>query len=802
MKKVFIISLAFGILASCLNNQNNQNKQNNQSLLNMPDQNDLYMPILFTIGLNQFNLSGTLEDYRQIDSVFSSGLMDLNWETKTGDLSFVAPEDAEWITPVYFFNQGKAICILFKKSGKVNFTFKFDPQGKKYHSVQMAGTINDWNPDATNFSFDGKVWKTNLLLNPGKYNYQLVVDGNWILDPGNPLKEDNNLGGFNSVLQLGDQGSKELPQITTNSFTENELLLDIVKTGDRYLVLWQNFLLNGEHLTITNKNIHIKIPDEAANFNQSYIRVYSFNDEGIGNDLLIPLKGKQLVQNNSQLNRKNKYSQILYFLMVDRFFNGDSSNDKKVNDPEVAERANYYGGDLAGVEQKLDEKYFDQLGINTIWVSPITQNTWGAFREYPEPHRKFSAYHGYWPISLTRVDKRFGTDKEFKNLVEKAHAKNFNIICDFVSNHVHQESPIYQQHPDWATKLDLPDGTKNIRLWDKQRLTTWFDTFLPTIDYTNDEALQTITDSAMIWLEKYHIDGFRHDATKHIPLKYWQTLNKKVKKYCRENHESVYQIGETFGSRELIGSYVGNDLLDAQFDFNLFWDTRSVFATANESFKKLNNSLFESFAYYGWHHLMGNVTGNHDMPRFISFASGALAFDENSQEAGWERDIEVKNPIGYKRLQCLVAFTMSIPGVPIIYYGDEFGMPGAGDPDNRRPMRFNNLSDDENKNLEVTKKLTKFRKNSLALQFGDYSPLLVNDFQFAFARKYFDESVIVVFNKDTKAHTIEIPLDQLSGLKNLHSLMGTEFEIQNQKVLITLEAWSFDLLYTKKTESK
>lgn len=154
----------------------------------------------------------------------------------------------------------------------------------------------------------------------------------------------------------------------------------------------------------------------------------------------------------------------------------------------------------------------------------------------------------------------------------------------------------------------------------------------------------------------------------------------------------IYQIGESFGSRELIGSYLGSGLLNAQFDFNIYFDARSAFAIDDVSFEMMENSLQTTFDYYGYHHTMGNISGNHDLPRFISYAGKGLQWDEDEKEAGWSRNIEVVDTIGYYKLKMLRTFNATIPGIPITYYGDEIGMPGAGDPDNRRMMRFDSLS--------------------------------------------------------------------------------------------------------------
>ena len=93
----------------------------------------------------------------------------------------------------------------------------------------------------------------------------------------------------------------------------------------------------------------------------------------------------------------------------------------------------------------LINKYFSDLGVNTVWLSPITQNPTTPYGQYPNPPTKFSGYHGYWPISSSKVDFRFGTDDEFKTLVDDAHTKNLNVLVDYVANHVHEEHPVYKQ---------------------------------------------------------------------------------------------------------------------------------------------------------------------------------------------------------------------------------------------------------------------------------------------------------------------------------------------------------------------
>ena len=687
--------------------------------------------------------------------------------------------------------------ILVKKSLKIPYTFSFDAKGKTYNTVQVAGQINDWNPKNTNLTQKNGVWQIDIPLEPGNYQYQLVVDGKWMLDPAKTDSVDNNIGGYNSLAKVGGTNRQKLPQIYLKTPLNSNKTINIeVQNGIEHLIaFWQNQSLPNSNIKLRDISTTLTLPNEAFTTPRSVLRVYAYNKEGMGNDLYIPLAYGVPITDPQKLTRQDHHTQIMYFMMVDRFADGNKNNNQTVKDPRVLPQANYYGGDLTGVTQKIDDNYFDNLGVNTLWVSPLVQNPEGAYQEYPEPKRYYSGYHGYWPVKLTKVDHRFGTDTELKQLVQQAHHKNMNVLLDFVSNHVHQESEVWKQHPDWFSPLVLPDGRKNIRLWDEERLTTWFDTFLPSIDHNQPQVSNMLVDTTLYWLNTYDLDGFRHDAVKHIHNVFWQMLTKRLKtEVMIPQNKSVYQIGETFGSRELIGSYVGSGQLDAQFDFNLYFDARSVFAIDAEPFTKLDNSIAETFNYYGCHSLMGNITGNHDMARFISLASGDLKFNEDPKAAGWTRNIEVTNPIGYKKLSLLHCFITTIPGVPVIYYGDEIGIPGADDPDNRRMMRFDNLKPEEAALKQNLSKLTHLRRNNMALLYGDFVPLLVDDKTYCYARNYLDKTVVVMYNKSDKPKSISLALPaRYTNIKKLKAQFG-KAKIKKQTITLTLPPYSYEVL--------
>jgi glycosidase len=311
-----------------------------------------------------------------------------------------------------------------------------------------------------------------------------------------------------------------------------------------------------------------------------------------------------------------------------------------------------------------------------------------------------------------------------------------------------------EQYPEWKTDLYLPDGTMNTQLWDEQRLTTWFDTFMPSLDFSQEAVVQAMSDSALYWIQEFDIDGFRHDATKHIPLEFWRTLTTKINQELKGNPErSFYQIGETYGSRPLIASYVRSGLLDAQFDFSLFDAAQASFGQ-NQSMRSLAEQLRESIRYYGLNNQMGVISGNHDKARFISLASGEVRWDEDAKLAAWTRDIPDPGQEGYARLQLMHTWIFTVPGIPVTYYGDEFGLPGANDPDNRRPMKFDGLNELEQQSLSHYTSMSRLRANHLALQYGSLRFETIEDELLVFERAYFDESVWVFFNVSDESKTI------------------------------------------------
>ena len=576
-----------------------------------------------------------------------------------------------------------------------------------------------------------------------------------------------------SIVVLGGKRDTANSYMSSTAAEGNAIIVEATKPVKEAVAMWQNNRI--EDVAIEGNKITVEIPAVAKKFDRSMIRVYAVSDSGRFNDILLPLERGVVVTDAKQIQRKDFHSQILYSLMIDRFNNGNKANDWKLNSPEVLDKVDYQGGDIAGITSKIEDGFFSDLGITTIWISPITQNPYDAWGQNYNPDTKFSGYHGYWPIYSTVVDKRFGSDEELRTMLSTAHGQELNVILDYVANHLHINSPVLKAHPDWTTELMLPDGRKNIGQWDGEtRLTTWFDEHIPTLDLEREEVCDPMTDSALHWVRNFDFDGFRHDACKHIPLNYWRMLTHKMKSSMPDRQ--LWQIGETYGDVELIGSYVKTGMIDSQFDFNLYHTSRDVIVDEARSMRDIAAVVEESEAAYGSHHTMGNITGNHDKPRFITLAGGDMPLGWYDDKApGWHREIVVGDMYkGHSGLQLLKAIISTVPGVPCIYQCDEYGVPGANDPDNRDMMTFQCENDYQTKQLDATKALLHARRGSMPLMYGDMRTLYVDDAVWVFLRHYMGEWTMVALNIRYDAAAVTVALPEFAKCGELNVAVASE----------------------------
>jgi cyclomaltodextrinase len=213
----------------------------------------------------------------------------------------------------------------------------------------------------------------------------------------------------------------------------------------------------------------------------------------------------------------------------------------------------------------------------------------------------------------------------------------------------------------------------------------------------------------------------------------------------------------------------------------------------------------KSFEVYGVNNLMGNIMDSHDKVRFMAYADGDISLNESdAAEIGWDNPPEVDNKSSYDKLKLYISYLMTIPGIPIIDYGDEFGMTGAADPDNRRMMRFGpELNNPETETLQDISRLIKIRKENSALRYGDFYTLQADKNIYAFVRSDLNERILVVLNKsNTLTNTsLEFPFafraDLITDL-----ISGMELPVRNHKVNIHMEPYGYSIFLLKEKSDK
>lgn len=729
--------------------------------------------------------------------------VDVKYDSLKDEVSFTPIKDFSGMTLITFKYYDKIYEIPVKLNRTKKYLFTYKPlAGEK--QVNLFGQFNSWNRQnllMKDFNGDG-VFEIEIPLDPGRYEYKFFVDGKEIVDPENPVKVPNGMGDFNSVRIIEEEAKdKMFLHIIGKEKTANELTLKFyfentdrsnLVSKESIIALFDNQKFPGQFIKVIGREIHLSVKNEMLK-GEHTVRIAINRMRKHSNIQTVQIIDGAVA---GSTDKRTLHDQIIYSLMIDRFYNGDTTNDSPVVHDSLFKPANYNGGDLAGIIKKIEEGYFDKLGINTLWISPIVDNTNNAYREYPAPHRWYTGYHGYWPVSSTKVEEHFGDMNLARELVEVAHQRRINILLDFVSNHIHMEHPFWKEHRNWFGVLELPDGRKNLRLWDEYRLTTWFEPYMPSFDYIGSyDALEFMTDNAVWWLNVTGADGFRHDAVKHVPNEFWRLLTKKLKRNIElPKKKKIYQIGETFGGIDLIASYVSNGQLNAQFNFNLYDVAIPTFLDEKASFKLVDYQMQKSFQIFGYNNLMGNIMDSHDKIRYMAYADGDLEInDGRAGEIGWTNPPQVDNPSSYEKLKVYMTYLLTIPGVPIIYYGDEIGMTGAADPDNRRMMRFDDeLNEYEKQTLKDVSNLIHIRKNHPALRYGDFLTLQADENIYAYIRSDMNERILTVVNKNSNPADITIAIPSVYKIKQAADLLTNKITpVANDKISFVLGGYKY-----------
>ena len=486
---------------------------------------------------------------------------------------------------------------------------------------------------------------------------------------------------------------------------------------------------------------------------------------------------------------------LLYMVMVDRFADSDGEATPELGVDTVA---NYQGGDFGGIQAAIEDGYFAALGVDALWVTPVLDNVDGSFLGIDNVH-VYSGYHGYWPISASAIEDRFGGAAAFSAFVRAAHANGIRVVLDTVLNHVHEDHDYCVERPAMCRQTCVC-GTSGCD-WNARALDCQFASYLPDLDYRDPLTLTRVVDDLMRFVATHDLDGLRLDAVKHMDTAVITAIRARTDAIAAAGGAPFWLIGETFtgaSERDLIASFVGPDLLDGQFDFPLFWTIRDAFAN-DRSFRDLESALRDSENVYGDAlTLMSPFLGNHDVERMATALAkndlgpwggtiDLVAENTTNTPARWD----IINP-----LTMAMAFTLTLRGVPLIYQGDEVGLAGSGDPDNRR-MVPRALNADRAEILRRVSELGTARRDHPVIALGDRRELWQDDDLYVQGRWMpAADSVIIALNKgDARTVTITLPAELApSGARFTSILSDRTFVANGDQLELTLSSWEYLLL--------
>jgi glycosidase len=431
---------------------------------------------------------------------------------------------------------------------------------------------------------------------------------------------------------------------------------------------------------------------------------------------------------------------LIYLIMPDRFANGDASND----DPAISKglfdrgKARYYhGGDLQGVIDHLP--YLKDLGVTAIWLNPVYDNANRLNEKEKYDGQAITDYHGYGAVDFYAVDEHLGDLAKLKELVETAHRSGIKIILDMVANHTGPYHPWVEDSPTptwfhgtlakhlnetWQTwTLMDPHSTPFLTA---STLDGWFIDILPDLNQDDPEVARYIIQNTLWWVASTGLDGIRQDTLPYVPRRFWREWSAAIKK----EYPNFRVVGEMFdGDAGLVSFFQGGEKrfdgvdsgIDALFDFPSFYPIRRAFAEG-KSIRDVASTLGHDYLYPNPKNLV-TFLGLHDVARFMN-------------EPGATVD----------GLKLAFTYLLTSRGIPMIYYGDEIGMAGGSDPDNRRDFpggwkedaRNAFLADgrtaDQQRVFEHVRKLAQLRRDYPDLRQGALKQLGVSDDVYVYTR--------------------------------------------------------------------
>jgi glycosidase len=439
--------------------------------------------------------------------------------------------------------------------------------------------------------------------------------------------------------------------------------------------------------------------------------------------------------------------EVIYQIMTDRFFDGSTANNDPAQSAGLydATKTNwrlYWGGDLAGIQQKMS--YLAGMGVTAIWISPPVDN---LNTNIPDGQGNPTAsYHGYQGRDFKRIEEHFGDTSnswvDFDNLVTAAHQNGIKVIIDFAPNHSTQNNAgeygaLYDNGTFLGNYTNDTNGyfhhNPNVSGggWDDRYQVQYY-TLFDLADLNQEHAtIDGYLKAAAQLFQQHGVDGFRIDAIKHVTWGWEYSLTNSIYTYGDSFIFGEWYQGNTSDPLYHDSYKFANKSGMSMLDFPLNTAIRNVFAS-NANFSEIDNVITQEGSNFTWKEDLVTFVDNHDMARFLS----------------------VNN--NNNRLHEAMAFVLTSRGIPCIYYGTEQYLHndtnGGTDPYNRPMMPGFSTSTTA---YSLINKLSTLRHNNPALPYGSMGQRWINNDVYIYERKFFGSVVLVAINKnDSSSYSI------------------------------------------------
>ena len=676
--------------------------------------------------------------------------------------------------------------------------------------VKLAGEFTGWAASPLPMAKNGSAHEITLapganLVGGQLYGYKIIVDGDWRLDPGNRYRKI--VGGeMNSGLVLPEcearpetlagkvdvTGSAMKVRVTVRSAADGDLLERVKASLDNAGVPKSSF-------TIDAAAGAIDFAFDGLARGKHTLSLRSFDTKGREAE---PVDLPFWVEDEPFDYRDG----VLYMMLIDRFANGNTANDRPVSGP-VHYDADWHGGDLEGALEVMKSGYFEKLGVRTIWLSPLNAQTDRWHRG--DGDQIFSAYHGYWPVKSREVEPRFGGGAALRAFVAEAHRRGMRVLLDLINNQVHDDHEYVKTHPDWFRKVCQCGDDDSGCGWSVKPFECLFQPYLPDIDWTNAGAEKQFIADAVNWIAAFDLDGFRVDAVKHVEANSVYNMRAELARRFEQGGARIFMVGETavgendqgtfFGEHfangfAWIDAYTGPTALDGQFDFPTRHNMADGLVNGDKPLNEVEDQLRKAETRYRPGNRHVRFLNGHDNPRIASIAAKDPKLGCRWAE-GCRDDalppLAYADPAVYVKLKRALTVLYSMPGVPYLYQGDEVAFGGGADPDMRRNMLFGGalaslemarpgsqapaLTAAQLDLREHVRKLGSARASSRALRRGDRKTLLSEGDLWVYAYQTGPKEIaVVVVNRGgaVSARSIDTSQLQLGSVTKWTSALG------------------------------